>query len=1174
MKKKDHQDKVIVVLGMHRSGTSALTRGLHVLGASLGENLLPPVAGNNAKVFFEDAEINAFNIMLLKIIGSDWLCLSSLTDQQCVNLNDQGLFRQAVELLRIKISSKDLFAFKDQRVSKLLPFWDQVFKHLNLDVYYLIVIRNPFSVAKSLAASDGLTATHSYLLWLGHMLEALRGNSGKSTLFVDYDLLMQSPERQLQRIANILKLELNSKELKDYTDCFVDSEPRHTFHRQEDLCLDEECPVLVQEVFNCLTEVASDKVKLDDDHFKERLLTWLNEFDRLKTTFNLIDAQFKKVTAFKRELQEQGVKVASLQDLVADHQRQASLLYQNNQALIQSSSWRFTKPLRGIRISISTCKNSIRLACNLVLERFARNKIRKIKSIFQINAHELPNDFDANFYLKIYPDVESTGLDPAEHYLQNGRSEGRLAKAPSPVLRGSIEAELDPDRQTVLVVSHEASRSGAPILSLNLVRSLKQRYNVVALLLGGGPLINDFQDEGAVVVELFDIRHNPLIGDSALDQLFNKYVFKFALVNSIESRAVLPALARHFIPSLSLLHEFAAYTRPRDAFYMSFFWSGAAVFSAKLTRQNALEQYPELSQRFKHILPQGRCFLPLEKIDETARGDQRNKLMKVLRPNFSDEQPFLVIGAGSVQFRKGVDLFLDCAARVIHSFPIKSVRFVWVGKGYDPDNDTGYSVYLADQIERAGLAQHVAFLGETPDMAVVYEAADLMLLTSRLDPLPNVAIDALTEGLPVLCFEKTTGIADILVEGGLQEDCVAQYLDTQALAEKILRLATDPELHHDVAVRCKHLASSTFDMVGYVQAFERLAEVIAEQTEQEARDVSTILSSKMLDMEFSCSPSNSHQPIEEIVRAYVRSWAAGIGQRKPFSGFHPGMYLEQHEVCAEGVDPLADYLRSNKPDGPWLLPVIRNTDEFTVGIVKARVALHLHVFYPELLPEILERLDRNATHPDLFISAPTSHCIEDITRQLACYPGKIMSIEAVPNRGRDIGPFLTAFGPQIAADYDFIGHLHTKKSVHIQDASVSSLWYRFLLENLLGGESGSMMDRILRFMRDTPHIGLVFPDDPNVIGWGINLPSATTIAESLGIKELPKHIIFPVGNMFWARVDALKPFWDLGLTWDDYPEEPIPIDGTMLHALERLLPLSLADGLNKCALTNVAGISR
>lgn len=745
---------------------------------------------------------------------------------------------------------------------------------------------------------------------------------------------------------------------------------------------------------------------------------------------------------------------------------------------------------------------------------------------------------------------------------------------PSIVQQGSIETEFDPARGNVLVVSHEASRTGAPILSLNLVRVLRQRYNVVVLVLDGGPLLGPFRDLGAVVVEQRGIRHNPLLAKLVLDHLVQKCQFSFALVNSIESRVILPMLAQHYIPSISLLHEFAAYTRPRDAFREAFFWSGEAVFSAKLTLQSALDQYPDLDNRFAHVLPQGRCLLPEVTINPEGQTAERKRLLKVLRPVIEGERPFLVLGAGYVQLRKGVDLFIECASRVLRSGPRRNIRFVWIGKGYHPDHDVNYSVYLADQIDRAGLAQHITFIDETSAMDDVYKASDLLLLTSRLDPLPNVAIDALSEGLPVLCFERTTGIADILIGGGLQEDCVAEYLDTQTLADKILRLANDAARYRDVADRCKRLAASTFDMERYVRKLEELVEEVTTKFEQEQQDVADILNSNLVDIDFCASPQHQGQSLAEIVRTYVRAWATGIGRRKPFPGFHPGIYSERHGVSTRGADPFADYNRAGSPAGPWLLPVIRDTDVQQPIAGKARVALHLHVFYPELLPDILVRLEKNSIRPDLMISVASAQSAEEVALQLKNYTGRILAIEVVPNRGRDIGPFLTAFGSRISRNYDFVGHLHTKKSLTIGDPSVGATWYRFMLENLLGGTSSAMMDCILGYMSNRPTIGMVFPDDPFVVGWGANKPFASDLAERLKIMELPEHFAFPVGTMFWARVDSLRHFWELGLVWDDYPEEPLPYDGSMLHAIERLFPLGLTEGVNQCALTNVNGVSR
>jgi lipopolysaccharide biosynthesis protein len=105
---------------------------------------------------------------------------------------------------------------------------------------------------------------------------------------------------------------------------------------------------------------------------------------------------------------------------------------------------------------------------------------------------------------------------------------------------------------------------------------------------------------------------------------------------------------------------------------------------------------------------------------------------------------------------------------------------------------------------------------------------------------------------------------------------------------------------------------------------------------------------------------------------------------------------------------------------------------------------------------------------------------------------------------------------------------------------------------------------------------LVFPDDPHILGWGKNLPYAVSLAQRLGVSEpLPRNTFnFPVGSMFWARTAALRPLFELGLSWDDYPEEPVPYDGSLLHAIERILPFVAESAGFRSAVTHVSGVTR
>ncbi len=350
----------------------------------------------------------------------------------------------------------------------------------------------------------------------------------------------------------------------------------------------------------------------------------------------------------------------------------------------------------------------------------------------------------------------------------------------------------DPQRPNVLVVSHEAGRTGAPILALNLVQSFAKRYNVTALCLRGGDILDNFRDAAVNVRVPEEFTTQPAGLSDFVAAICAERSYAFAVVNSIESRGVLKCLRDEQVPTVSLLHEFASYTRPRDAFPHAFHWSSATVFSTRLTLENALSDNIIAATPSMHVLPQGKCAVPTVEHLSTLREVERSWLQNTLRPVRPGPRRFVVIGAGFVQIRKGVDLFIETATRVLQSPGGEHAFFAWIGSGFDAEHDMAYSVYLRDQLRRAGIGDRVVMLRETSEIEYAYELADALLLSSRLDPLPNVAIDAMCVGLPVLCFDNTTGIADFLTEAGLREECVATYIDTADLAAKVLALASSP----------------------------------------------------------------------------------------------------------------------------------------------------------------------------------------------------------------------------------------------------------------------------------------------------------------------------------------------------------------------------------------------
>ena len=213
--------RLVLVLGMHRSGTSTLARGLRVLGVAWGQKLLPAHPGN-PKGLFEDAGLYAFNKALLAQLGLTWRSPEAPDTAALRRLAAGPPGVTALSLLREKSAGQAIPGLKDPRMSRLLPFWRPVLAASGLRAHCCIALRHPESVAHSLWQRDRLDAEHSHALWLAYLLDALEGSTGLPRLLTDYGLLLHRPERQLQRLGHFLDLPLDPAELTLFADDFLD----------------------------------------------------------------------------------------------------------------------------------------------------------------------------------------------------------------------------------------------------------------------------------------------------------------------------------------------------------------------------------------------------------------------------------------------------------------------------------------------------------------------------------------------------------------------------------------------------------------------------------------------------------------------------------------------------------------------------------------------------------------------------------------------------------------------------------------------------------------------------------------------------------------------------------------------------------------------------------------
>jgi Rhamnan synthesis protein F len=326
------------------------------------------------------------------------------------------------------------------------------------------------------------------------------------------------------------------------------------------------------------------------------------------------------------------------------------------------------------------------------------------------------------------------------------------------------------------------------------------------------------------------------------------------------------------------------------------------------------------------------------------------------------------------------------------------------------------------------------------------------------------------------------------------------------------------------------------------------------------------------DRDFFLGPGVGDLPRRVAIRRFVRSWRTHGPSRKPFAGFHPGIYADRFGLLQDSrrPNPLSHYILHGKPHGPWSPYLIRPLAR-PGKPSKLRSALHIHAHYPELLPEILARVAVNSARCDLVVTLSEASKEALATIPLPVQPNPSIVFHVVPNIGRNLGAFAHILERLQA--YDVVGHVHTKKSPD-SDRRVVDVWREFLLANMVG-KPHPMIDAILGGFEADPKLGIVFPNDPHLTGWTKNLGPATELLRRLNIKlALPQAFDFPNGAMFWVRPAALAPLLNAKIAWEEYPPEPVPYDGTLLHALERLLPFIVSHEGYQSAMTNVPGVLR
>ena len=372
-------NKALVVLGMHRSGTSALTGLLARLGVDLGPRLMAGSDDNEAG-FWEHLDIVNCHDELLAGLSLRW-------DDPCPlpvewwHTPEAVRCREALTaILRRDFACSPLWGIKDPRICRLLPLWIPLLRELGVDPHFIIVTRHPEESAQSLARRNGFSTAKSHMLWLEHALGAELDTRGFSRAFVMYEDFLRHHRETMERLGSELRIDWPEQNPEDAMRDFIDPQKRH--HRGGDLAA---LPPQVRMTYEAMLHFVAGRLDeaqhlLDPLHqalgglrplfgaqLRERgvdlqqqideqhgMLTWQISVlqDKNRGLDNERLAQMGRVKHREEKITTLETKIETLKSKVEDYKQRTDEAHGNLQAMRDSWGWTFSKPVRVLEKAI------------------------------------------------------------------------------------------------------------------------------------------------------------------------------------------------------------------------------------------------------------------------------------------------------------------------------------------------------------------------------------------------------------------------------------------------------------------------------------------------------------------------------------------------------------------------------------------------------------------------------------------------------------------------------------------------------------------------------------------------------------------------------------------------------------------------------------------------------
>lgn len=395
----------------------------------------------------------------------------------------------------------------------------------------------------------------------------------------------------------------------------------------------------------------------------------------------------------------------------------------------------------------------------------------------------------------------------------------------NPLVRFRKELKkLPEDKPIIICVSHEASRTGAPLIILKLMEQLKQYLDVsvISLLGYGGEIKHNFESIGPTYQ--FKNWHSLKNYNSPEEiglvlNILKRFHPIGAIANSAESRVLIPHLIYRCIPTIALIHEMGN-IYPKGAFKKIAEKSDLTIFPSQIVKDLANENslFPKEKTKIR-----GQGLLKPE-ILKMSRNKAKAKIRKLLG---LPENAFIVLSCGSLTRRKGPQFFVNTAIHVVRQSRKKEeplarnkskktdkekreIHFVWLG-GKHPRVQENFK-WMKRDIATTKTTDYIHFVNTCSNPEDYFVGSDVFFMTSRADPFPCVIHEAMAAQLPIIGFKNAGGFSEAL-KGGC--GVLVDYADTHAVAKQIFIWYKFPKKAEAIGIKAKNRVITKYKYLDY-----------------------------------------------------------------------------------------------------------------------------------------------------------------------------------------------------------------------------------------------------------------------------------------------------------------------------------------------------------------------